>query len=449
MSDIALPLSLRALATFEGFGRGERAMFALMALQADQGGVPIIRSSYDDLARGMGADREAARHAIRWLKAREIIHVDSSTRPMAIAFLDRARWLSGQIQPLKDGENSSHVAGSVRISGQIQPDTVQNQPLISGQNSTDKRTNSATYGNTNKEDNGWDITNNQPTTASMVSRTAVREDLPADVPIEIRQAIQSVPLGYDAAETHRMIGRALERIGFQVRNEYPVADRGDGHSGRIDIYAVRGTEVLALESDWQSPREKSAFKLRQVAATWRAIVTRDGTASGAFVGINAVIGLKAEKPKKKPPKPKEPTTNPEVAERGEILAFLRSLLGRGANWALDVAHLKGIGQARGKGYDRDAIEQALHQFIEGRRADGASAEMLDQPWLVPRAMQDWEALAVADRAASAAEEPSKPAKIVACTYCRERIKAPLAEIEGAFAAHVAKEHPDVPARMVG
>lgn len=69
---------------------------------------------------------------------------------------------------------------------------------------------------------------------------------------------------------------ALKSLGFEVRKDVVVPNRGDGRKGLIDIIAVRGSEVLAIELDWHTPRLKSLFKIQHYkSATGRAVVCRE------------------------------------------------------------------------------------------------------------------------------------------------------------------------------
>lgn len=71
----------------------------------------------------------------------------------------------------------------------------------------------------------------------------------------------------------------FRKEGYETQREVPVPDRGDGSSGRIDLVARRGAEVIAVELDAQRPREKSEHKLlAYAAATRRLIVLRDPVA---------------------------------------------------------------------------------------------------------------------------------------------------------------------------
>lgn len=96
--------------------------------------------------------------------------------------------------------------------------------------------------------------------------------------------------GNDAASLQSSICTALRAIGFEVKAEYPVPDRGDGRPGRVDIYAVSGSEVYAIEADWRNTREKSAFKLRQLDA-FRVIALRDAEFMDVPDGIHAVVAI--------------------------------------------------------------------------------------------------------------------------------------------------------------
>lgn len=56
--------------------------------------------------------------------------------------------------------------------------------------------------------------------------------------------------------------RYLQSLGYSCIMEYPVPNRGDGRTGRIDIIATNEYESIAIEFDNKTPRKKSLFKLR-------------------------------------------------------------------------------------------------------------------------------------------------------------------------------------------
>lgn len=80
----------------------------------------------------------------------------------------------------------------------------------------------------------------------------------------------------DATTAHNEIVVWLESNGFNCKKEYPVADRGDGYGGRIDIFATRGDEMLAIEIDRITPRQKSITKLLQTEDCAKVILLRGG-----------------------------------------------------------------------------------------------------------------------------------------------------------------------------
>ena len=72
----------------------------------------------------------------------------------------------------------------------------------------------------------------------------------------------------------------LEKRGYSCTLEVPVADRGDGRSGRVDLMAERDGNQVAIEIDRDSPREKSLVKLRQFACA-KVVVVRNGAGKGS------------------------------------------------------------------------------------------------------------------------------------------------------------------------
>lgn len=427
---------LRAWAAFAGFPRQMRAIFALLAIQAEQGG-GIVRASYKDIATAMRSNEETARHGIRWLKAHEMIMADNSTRPMEIDFTPEDTWLSGQIQPLIE-----------ELSGQIQPVSVQIQPLMDNLTGQIQPLTAPISGWIQPDNRPDPATSHQPLRGDHDHGLVGDPDHGVVLPADIREAISKIHLNRDARVTHQAIVRALEDIGFDVQIEHPVPDNGSSRRGRIDVYAIRQGRILALEADWRSAREKSAFKLRQVDATWRVIVTRDGTSSGALTGGIELIGLRVNAPRPQKPKCEPKPLDAKAEERVSILGTLRSMLGRKQYYVgVDHIHLRQIQIAQDRGLSQEAIEQALHGFISASLGSGRTVEQLDQPWLVGKALKDADELRQAE-ALVRSEVSAEPAGNVIdlrslpqgrCDYCREMVRG--TDLEEAFRRHCQEKHP--------
>ena len=77
------------------------------------------------------------------------------------------------------------------------------------------------------------------------------------------------------------IAEELRDMGFSVRFEYPVEDRGDGCGGRVDLLAEKDGKYLAIEVDRNSPRQKSVHKLLGLHGFGKLILLRNG-GSDAF-----------------------------------------------------------------------------------------------------------------------------------------------------------------------
>jgi hypothetical protein len=99
---------LRTWARYPEFQRGERAMFAILALQAEQG-VEDVRITQAELADMIGLDPDSTRQALKWLRAREIIEIDNSIRPIAISIQPEERWFR------------SETGGITPVTGDIHP----------------------------------------------------------------------------------------------------------------------------------------------------------------------------------------------------------------------------------------------------------------------------------------------------------------------------------------
>lgn len=78
----------------------------------------------------------------------------------------------------------------------------------------------------------------------------------------------------DATGLHNEVQAYMEKHGYMCTREYPVADRGDGRPGRVDLVAEQGDLKLAIEIDAANPRAKSSVKLIQVENAVRIVLLR-------------------------------------------------------------------------------------------------------------------------------------------------------------------------------
>lgn len=83
----------------------------------------------------------------------------------------------------------------------------------------------------------------------------------------------------NARAAQKEVASWLKGRGYSCTLEVPVADRGDGRTGRIDLVAERDDIRVAIEIDRESPREKSLFKLRQFDCA-KVVIVRDGALKG-------------------------------------------------------------------------------------------------------------------------------------------------------------------------
>ncbi|HBT3788241.1 TPA: HNH endonuclease [Klebsiella pneumoniae] len=93
-----------------------------------------------------------------------------------------------------------------------------------------------------------------------------------------------------AGELHDAVEAVIVGAGFDCQREYPVADRGDGRRGRVDLLVTGSNgEQCGIEIDRINVRDKSVTKLKQLSDGF--ILVRDGviTERYEFDGI-AVIG---------------------------------------------------------------------------------------------------------------------------------------------------------------
>ena len=87
-------------------------------------------------------------------------------------------------------------------------------------------------------------------------------------------ALSCVSVSLEPVASQNTIGAWFASRGFNVQPEVPVADRGDGRSGRVDLVARRGGLTVAIEIDKTEPKAKSIVKLRQIPNAVRIVVIR-------------------------------------------------------------------------------------------------------------------------------------------------------------------------------
>lgn len=97
----------------------------------------------------------------------------------------------------------------------------------------------------------------------------------SSLPEDVRVALQTLQAPEDAGAAHSLVSNTLKQLGFAVRDEYPVENRGDGRKGNVDVVAERDGFRLAIEIDRSTPRKKSVIKLKAVADCYRLILLRN------------------------------------------------------------------------------------------------------------------------------------------------------------------------------
>lgn len=93
----------------------------------------------------------------------------------------------------------------------------------------------------------------------------------------------------DAGELHDAVESEIVHAGFNCQREYPVADRGDGRRGRVDLFVTdKNGGQCGIEIDRINARDKSAIKLKQLKDGF--ILIRDGvlTERYEFNGIPVI-----------------------------------------------------------------------------------------------------------------------------------------------------------------
>lgn len=97
-----------------------------------------------------------------------------------------------------------------------------------------------------------------------------------------------------ATDAQAKVVEALESDGYDVWKEVTVGTPGTWSHGRIDLFASRNGEAVAIEIDHRRPRKRSIVKLRTVRDASRMVLVRRLQKNKALDtpgGIHAVIGL--------------------------------------------------------------------------------------------------------------------------------------------------------------
>ncbi len=88
----------------------------------------------------------------------------------------------------------------------------------------------------------------------------------------------------DLSDLREQIAQHMRAAEFQVQCDAPIADRGDGRQGMLDLWCVRmtakGVEKVAIECDSANPRQKSATKLMRVHDATPVLVLRTAVPAG-------------------------------------------------------------------------------------------------------------------------------------------------------------------------
>ncbi|HII3686449.1 hypothetical protein NMW45_07440 [Pasteurella multocida] len=88
-----------------------------------------------------------------------------------------------------------------------------------------------------------------------------------------------------AKQLHDKVEDILSANGFECKREFPVQDRGDGRSGRIDLVVSKSGVTIGLELDNETARGKSIFKLEQTYLDYKFVGLRNG-----IVGERSSVG---------------------------------------------------------------------------------------------------------------------------------------------------------------
>lgn len=95
------------------------------------------------------------------------------------------------------------------------------------------------------------------------------------VAVDLKGLLVSLPL-VNARRFHHLAAVGMEKIGYVVKREFLVPNRGDGRRGKIDIVGRRNNEIVAIELDHVSARAKSLYKIKHFRpATARLVVCRE------------------------------------------------------------------------------------------------------------------------------------------------------------------------------
>ena len=84
--------------------------------------------------------------------------------------------------------------------------------------------------------------------------------------------LDSIPDGGLSKPFEDSTAIGLLALGYSVKHNFLVPDRGDGYRGKVDFVAWRWDGIIALELDREKPRKKSIWKVQQVRDTTTRLV---------------------------------------------------------------------------------------------------------------------------------------------------------------------------------
>lgn len=367
------PGQWRQWARFDDFPKPVRALYALKALQMEQGGVSVT-TSVSEIAEIIGLGLDGASKALSWLKQRRMVVVVGPQRPLTIQLAPEFEWKTDAI-----------------------PESIPEAPPITQALMSFSKTDSIDSG----------------------------ARLPDMATIENRKRLSKVKNSSEPGCQER------QAQAFEVAKSGKVSLPGVANSGCQDRQA----------QDNPPPTLPPCFPPHPPYNP-----PTHPPAQGK------IIAMKAAAEPQKPPRRATPqernAAKGKAAERiATVIEEIRVLLGRTANSyrAVDSAHLRHIKSALQEGLTEEQIQEAIARFIHFETRLNGGNVSLDQPWLVPKALEGWRVHEAVKAKATLRVEPAKIHYLgtVVCDLCRKQLRKATTREEGKVILdeHLVHEHP--------
>lgn len=427
--------------------KGLRVLYAIMALLAERGGDAVM-SRYDELGHMIGLNSDGASKAIRWLTQRSMLTSEKTGHNLILRIRPEAEWHMGdadQEEPARGGRKTPPLLDTLDSPGSGMPPNVASfstSPLMAeaqanqtlAQNPISSNPGEDHAGSGEKISHTW-----RESTPHMAEKPATHGVTPEK------------PAGSGEKISHSWRGTAL----ISPR----VAEKPAGSGGLENPLPPSPSPLVPPAPPYNPPTTPPEPRIPASPGAASSAQTEEATESPA-------VAPKRKPPAKRKPSAQRPGADPITKQVGEVLATLRVLLTRRAGgWReIDATHMGHIRKAIADGMPPTELEDALARFIGSRTTTGDLAASLDEVWLVPTAIKQWEAQKAAREAEASASSRAVAARaesgvaprqttrrgVVICDYCMAALGTPNDEADGLakLRQHYEETHPgrEVPAQ---